>query len=128
MSAMGITQIAAVTSACVAGGTYLPIMSDETFDGGGNGSIFLAGPYLVKAAVGEDTDTEKLGGAATHTEMYRESPTISLQRKECLDQVKDRWENWGLLQPVSGVFAPRPKTTELYGIIGENNANHDMPT
>ena len=57
MSAMGITQIAAVTGACVAGGAYLPIMSDETLIVEGNGSIYLAGPYLVKAAIGEDVDS-----------------------------------------------------------------------
>src|ERR1035437_7034379 len=67
MSAMGITQIAAVLGACVAGGAYLPVMSDETLMVEGNGSIFLAGPYLVKAAIGEDSDTETLGGADTHT-------------------------------------------------------------
>ncbi len=54
---------------CVAGGAYLPIMSDETLMVEGNGSIFLAGPYLVKAAIGETTDAETLGGAATHTEI-----------------------------------------------------------
>jgi len=67
MSAMGIVQIAAVMGACVAGGAYLPIMSDETLMVKNNGSIFLAGPYLVKAAIGEDVDTETLGGAVTHT-------------------------------------------------------------
>src|SRR5687767_3733390 len=66
MSAMGITQIAAVMGACVAGGAYLPIMSDETLMVEGNGSIFLAGPYLVKAAIGENIDAEALGGAVTH--------------------------------------------------------------
>jgi 3-methylcrotonyl-CoA carboxylase beta subunit len=65
MSAMGINQIAAVMGACVAGGAYLPIMSDETLMVEGNGSIYLAGPYLVKAAIGEDIDSETLGGAAT---------------------------------------------------------------
>ncbi len=69
MSAMGITQIAAVMGACVAGGAYLPIMSDETLMVEGNGSIFLAGSYLVKAAIGEDIDNENLGGAVTHTEI-----------------------------------------------------------
>jgi acetyl-CoA carboxylase carboxyltransferase component len=69
MSAMGITQIAAVMGACVAGGAYLPIMSDETLMVEGNGSIFLAGSYLVKAAIGENIDNETLGGAVTHTEI-----------------------------------------------------------
>jgi len=69
MSAMGITQIAAVMGSCVAGGAYLPIMSDETLMVEGNGSIFLAGPYLVKAAIGEDVDIQTLGGAKTHPEI-----------------------------------------------------------
>ena len=69
MSARGIVQIAAVMGACVAGGAYLPIMSDETLMVEGAGSIYLAGPYLVKAAIGEDIDSETLGGAGTHTEI-----------------------------------------------------------
>ncbi|HEV7621437.1 MAG TPA: carboxyl transferase domain-containing protein, partial [Flavisolibacter sp.] len=69
MSAKGITQIAAVMGACVAGGAYLPIMSDETLMVEEAGSIYLAGPYLVKAAIGEDIDTQTLGGAITHTEI-----------------------------------------------------------
>ena len=66
MSSMGIPQIAAVMGSCVAGGAYLPIMSDETLIVRGTGSIFLAGSYLVKAAIGEDVDNETLGGAETH--------------------------------------------------------------
>src|SRR5690348_7030485 len=69
MSAMGITQIAAVMGSCVAGGAYLPIMSDEAMIVEGTGSIFLAGPYLVKAAIGETVDQETLGGATTHSEI-----------------------------------------------------------
>src|SRR5246127_4240079 len=88
MSAMGITQIAAVLGACVAGGAYLPIMSDETLMVEGNGSIFLAGPYLVKAAIGEDVDTETLGGAVTHTEISGIADYKFKTEKECLDQVK----------------------------------------
>src|SRR5205085_3778587 len=68
MSARGITQIAAVLGACVAGGAYLPIMSDETLMVEEAGSIYLAGPYLVKAAIGEDVNAQILGGAVTHTE------------------------------------------------------------
>ena len=88
MSAMGITQIAAVMGACVAGGAYLPIMSDETLMVEGNGSIFLAGPYLVKAAVGEDIDAETLGGAVTHTELSGIADYKFKTEQECLDQVK----------------------------------------
>jgi 3-methylcrotonyl-CoA carboxylase beta subunit len=88
MSAMGITQIAAVMGACVAGGAYLPIMSDETLMVEGNGSIFLAGPYLVKAAIGEDIDAETLGGAVTHTELSGIADYKFKTEQECLDQVK----------------------------------------
>ena len=88
MSAKGIVQIAAVMGACVAGGAYLPIMSDETLMVEGAGSIFLAGPYLVKAAIGEDVDTETLGGAVTHTEISGIADYKFKTEEECLDQVK----------------------------------------
>jgi acetyl-CoA carboxylase carboxyltransferase component len=88
MSAMGITQIAAVMGSCVAGGAYLPIMSDEVLMVEGNGSIFLAGPYLVKAAIGEDVDAETLGGAVTHTEISGIADYKFKSDEECLDQIK----------------------------------------
>src|SRR6476619_3736637 len=88
MSAMGITQIAAVMGACVAGGAYLPIMSDETLMVEGNGSIYLAGPYLVKAAIGEDIDNETLGGAITHTEISGIADYKFKTEQECMDHVK----------------------------------------
>src|SRR5437763_8002077 len=88
MSAKGIVQIAAVMGACVAGGAYLPIMSDETLMVEGAGSIFLAGPYLVKAAIGEDIDIETLGGAATHTAISGIADYKFKTEQECLDQVK----------------------------------------
>jgi acetyl-CoA carboxylase carboxyltransferase component len=88
MSAKGIVQIAAVLGACVAGGAYLPIMSDETLMVEGAGSIYLAGPYLVKAAVGEDVDTQTLGGAVTHTEISGIADYKFKTEEECLDQVK----------------------------------------
>jgi 3-methylcrotonyl-CoA carboxylase beta subunit len=69
MSAMGIVQIAAIMGSCVAGGAYLPIMSDEAMIVDKTGSIFLAGSYLVKAAIGEDIDNETLGGATTHCDI-----------------------------------------------------------
>jgi len=75
MSSMGITQIAAVMGSCVAGGAYLPIMSDEAMIVDKTGSIFLAGSYLVKAAIGENIDNETLGGATTHCK-YRALPII----------------------------------------------------
>ncbi len=88
MSAMGITQIAVVMGPCVAGGAYLPIMSDETLMVEGNGSIFLAGPYLVKAAIGEEVDAETLGGAVTHTELSGIADYKFKTEQECLDHVK----------------------------------------
>ena len=85
---MGISQIAAVLGPCVAGGAYLPIMSDETLMVEGQGSICRAGPYLVKAAIGEDIDTETLGGAVTHTEISGIADYKFKTEQECLDQVK----------------------------------------
>jgi len=87
MSAMGLTQIAAVMGACVAGGAYLPIMSDETLMVEG-ASIYLAGPYLVKAAIGEDVDTETLGGATTHTEISGIADYKFKTEHECMDHIK----------------------------------------
>lgn len=131
MSAMGITQIAAVTGACVAGGAYLPIMSDETLMVEGNGSIFLAGPFLVKAAVGEDTDTEKLGGAATHTEISGIADYKFATEKECLDQVKKIMSKLGPSGQAGfnriAPKAPRRNNGDIYGILSENNTKpYDM--
>lgn len=89
MSAMGIPQIAAVMGSCVAGGAYLPIMSDESLIVDKTGSIFLAGPYLVKAAIGEEVDKETLGGATTQSEI---SGIIDHKMKDdvsCLDRIKE---------------------------------------
>jgi 3-methylcrotonyl-CoA carboxylase beta subunit len=121
MSAMGITQIAAVMGACVAGGAYLPIMSDETLMVEGNGSIYLAGPYLVKAAVGEDVDTETLGGAATHTEISGIADYKFATEEECLDQIKKIIGKLGHT-PVAGFdriapVEPKKNPEELYRIL-----------
>ncbi len=88
ISAMGISQLSVVMGPCVAGGAYLPIMSDETLMVEGNGSIYLAGPYLVKAAIGETTDSETLGGAVTHTSISGIADYKFKTEEECLDQVK----------------------------------------
>src|SRR5437762_10305850 len=88
MSAMGIPQIAAVMGACVAGGAYLPIMSDETLMVEGQGSIFLAGPYLVKAAIGEEIDVETLGGAETHNAVSGIADYKFETEHDCLDKIK----------------------------------------
>jgi acetyl-CoA carboxylase carboxyltransferase component len=122
MSAMGITQISAVMGACVAGGAYLPIMSDETLMVEGNGSIFLAGPYLVKAAIGEDTDQETLGGAVTHTEISGIADYKFDTEQECLDQVKRLMSLLSDHNKTAGfnrVAAVQPKKDpqDLYGIM-----------
>lgn len=88
MSSMGITQIAAVMGSCVAGGAYLPIMSDEAMIVDKTGSIFLAGSYLVKAAIGEDIDNETLGGASTHCEISGVTDYKFENDAACLDRIK----------------------------------------
>lgn len=131
MSAMGITQIAAVMGACVAGGAYLPIMSDETLMVEGNGSIFLAGAYLVKAAIGENIDNETLGGAVTHTEISGIADYKFKTEQDCLDHIKKIMNKLGAT-PKAGfnriaAKTPRKKTDEIYGIIPEGNVKpYDM--
>ncbi len=88
MSSMGITQISAVMGSCVAGGAYLPIMSDEAIIVDKTGSIFLAGSYLVKAAIGESIDNETLGGATTHCEISGVTDYKALDDKDALDKIK----------------------------------------
>jgi acetyl-CoA carboxylase carboxyltransferase component len=122
MSAMGIPQIAAVMGSCVAGGAYLPIMSDETLMVEGNGSIFLAGPYLVKAAIGEDVDSETLGGAVTHTAISGIADYKFSTEQECLDQVKRIIGKLGLKPDAAGFdriapASPKKSASEIYGII-----------
>jgi 3-methylcrotonyl-CoA carboxylase beta subunit len=131
MSAMGINQIAAVMGPCVAGGAYLPIMSDETLMVEGNGSIFLAGPYLVKAAIGETIDAETLGGAKTHTEISGIADYKFDTEQECLDQVKKIMSKLG--HPAAGIFdritpvAPRHPAEELYGLFpADGTKPYDM--
>lgn len=99
ISAMGIPQIAAVMGACVAGGAYLPIMSDETLMVEGNGSVFLAGSYLVKAAIGEDVDNESLGGAQMHANISGTADATFKTEEDCLDHIKK----------LVGLFADKPK-------------------
>jgi acetyl-CoA carboxylase carboxyltransferase component len=130
MSAMGITQIAAVMGACVAGGAYLPIMSDETLMVEGNGSIFLAGPYLVKAAIGEEVDIETLGGAVTHTEISGIADYKFKTEQECLDEVKKLMSKLG--EPEKAGFnrivpkMPQKNVSELYGLFPSDGKPYDM--
>jgi acetyl-CoA carboxylase carboxyltransferase component len=130
MSAMGITQIAAVMGACVAGGAYLPIMSDETLMVEGNGSIFLAGPYLVKAAIGEDIDAETLGGAVTHTELSGIADYKFKTEQECLDEVKKLMSKLGEKKKAGfDRVAPKPpkkNPEELYGLFPADGKPYDM--
>ena len=122
MSAMGITQIAVVLGPCVAGGAYLPIMSDETIMVRGAGSIFLAGPYLVKAAIGEDVDAETLGGADTHTEISGIADYKFDTEQECLEQVKKIMGKLGH-SAAAAIFdrqkpaPPKHPAEELYGLL-----------
>lgn len=131
MSAMGITQIAAVMGPCVAGGAYLPIMSDETLMVEGNGFIFLAGPYLVKAAIGESTDNETLGGAVTHTEISGIADYKFKTEEECLDCVKKIISKIGDF-PKAGfnrkeAVAPAKDANEIYSFFPEGNLKpYDM--
>ena len=89
ISSKGIPQIAAIMGSCVAGGAYLPIMSDEALIVEGTGSIFLAGPYLVKAAIGETVDKQTLGGAVTQSSISGVTDYIMKDDKECLDTIRD---------------------------------------
>ncbi len=96
MSSLGITQIAAVMGSCVAGGAYLPIMSDEALIVDKTGSIFLAGSYLVKAAIGENVDNETLGGATTHCEISGVTDYKAKDDAHALDTIKKLSEKWVL--------------------------------
>lgn len=130
MSGMGITQIAAVMGPCVAGGAYLPIMSDETLMVEGNGSIYLAGPYLVKAAIGEEVDHETLGGATTHTEISGIADYKFKTEQECMDHIKKMMSMLGPA-PRAGFdrikpLPPKKKAEELYGIYPSDGKPYDV--
>jgi len=112
MSSMGIPQIAAIMGSCVAGGAYLPIMSDEALIVEGTGSIFLAGPYLVKAAIGEEVDQETLGGATTQTEISGVTDYKMKDDAECLDTIKTLVEQIGSFA-TAGFSRIEPKEPKL---------------
>ena len=130
MSAMGITQIAAVMGPCVAGGAYLPIMSDETLMVEGNGSIFLAGPYLVKAAIGEEIDNETLGGASTHTEISGIADYKFKTEQECMDHIKRMISMLGDNQKAGfdriDAIPPKKDPKELYGLMPFDGKTYDI--
>ncbi len=126
MSAMGIPQIAAIMGSCVAGGAYLPILSDEALIVEGTGSVFLAGPYLVKAAIGEDVDAETLGGAETHTEISGVTDYKVPDDKTCLETIRDLVSRLGHREK-AGFDRIEPKLPayemeEIYGIYPEKGA------
>ncbi len=121
MSSMGITQIAAVMGSCVAGGAYLPIMSDEALIVDKTGSIFLAGSYLVKAAIGESIDNETLGGATTHTEISGVTDYKAKDDKDCLDTIRNIVGKMGDFDKAgfNRIDSKKPALdpNEIYGIL-----------
>ncbi|MBR9922867.1 MAG: acyl-CoA carboxylase subunit beta [Bacteroidetes bacterium] len=126
MSSMGIPQIAAIMGSCVAGGAYLPIMSDEALIVDKTGSIFLAGPYLVKAAIGEEVDKETLGGATTQSEISGVTDYKMKDDAECLQTIRDLVDKFGDF-PKAGFSREKPvppvkDPKEIYQIFPENRA------
>ncbi len=121
MSSMGIIQIAAIMGSCVAGGAYLPIMSDEAMIVDKTGSIFLAGSYLVKAAIGEDIDNETLGGATTHCEISGVTDNKFPSDQACLDHIRSLFDKIGAKEKAGfnrvEKKLPKFKTEEIYGLI-----------
>ncbi|GAA4301788.1 acyl-CoA carboxylase subunit beta [Aestuariibaculum suncheonense] len=127
MSSMGITQIAAVMGSCVAGGAYLPIMSDEALIVDKTGSIFLAGSYLVKAAIGETIDNETLGGATTHCEISGVTDYKAKDDKDALDTIKNIVDKIGDYDK-AGFNRAEPKKPlknpeDIYGILPKSRAD-----
>jgi acetyl-CoA carboxylase carboxyltransferase component len=131
MSSMGITQIAAVMGSCVAGGAYLPIMSDEALIVDKTGSIFLAGSYLVKAAIGEQIDNESLGGATTHCEVSGVTDYKAKDDKAALDTIKNIVDKIGDFN-TAGYNRKTPKMPvknpeDIYGILPKSRVDqYDM--
>ncbi|QCX38846.1 acyl-CoA carboxylase subunit beta [Aureibaculum algae] len=131
MSSMGITQIAAVMGSCVAGGAYLPIMSDEALIVDKTGSIFLAGSYLVKAAIGESIDNETLGGATTHCEISGVTDYKAKDDKDALDTIKNIVDKIGDFDKAgynrAKAIDPKDNPEEIYGILPKSRAEqYDM--
>ena len=126
MSSMGIPQIAAVMGSCVAGGAYLPIMSDDALIVKKTGTIFLAGSYLVKAAIGETIDNETLGGSETHCEISGVTDYECESDTECLETIRDLVDKFGA--PENAGFSrekskdPKFPAQDLYGILPSDRA------
>lgn len=131
MSAMGILQVSAIMGSCVAGGAYLPIMSDEALIVEGTGSIFLAGPYLVKASIGEDVDAETLGGASTHCEISGVTDNKYPNDEACLDAIKRIFDKVGHTEKAGfdriEAVPPRKNPEEIYDLFPtDRNKPYDM--
>ncbi|MCG8750287.1 acyl-CoA carboxylase subunit beta [Tenacibaculum finnmarkense] len=131
MSSMGITQISAIMGSCVAGGAYLPIMSDEALIVDKTASIFLAGSYLVKAAIGETIDNETLGGATTHCEISGVTDYKSKDDKDALDTIKKLMDKIGDADKAGfnrkEAALPKENEDDIFGILPkERNAQYDM--
>ncbi|CAI8425549.1 MAG: putative propionyl-CoA carboxylase beta chain 5 [Polaribacter sejongensis] len=131
MSSMGITQISAIMGSCVAGGAYLPVMSDEAIIVDKTASIFLAGSYLVKAAIGEAIDNETLGGATTHCEISGVTDYKAKDDKDALDKIKFIVDKIGDYDKAgfskTTAFRPKENEEDIFGILPkERNAQYDM--
>ncbi len=126
MSSMGIPQIAAIMGSCVAGGAYLPIMSDEALIVDKTGSIFLAGPYLVKAAIGEDVDQETLGGATTQSEISGVTDYKVPDDQTCLKTIRDLVDKMGTFENAGfsrvAPAPPKEDASELLQFFPENSS------
>ncbi len=126
MSSMGIVQIAAVMGSCVAGGAYLPIMSDESLIVNKTGTIFLAGSYLVKAAIGESIDNETLGGATTHTEISGVCDYNTENDEDCLSTIRDLMDKIGSFETAGfdrkEAVLPKEDPTKMYGLLPADRA------
>jgi 3-methylcrotonyl-CoA carboxylase beta subunit len=126
LSSMGIPQIAAIMGSCVAGGAYLPIMSDEALIVDKSGSIFLAGPYLVKAAIGEEVDKETLGGASTQSEISGVTDYKMPDDKTCLNTIRELVDKFGTMETAGfskiEAKAPARPVEDIYGIFPEEGA------
>jgi len=131
MSSLGIVQVAAIMGSCVAGGAYLPIMSDEALIVKDTGTIFLAGSYLVKAAIGEDIDNETLGGATTHCEISGVTDHKCENDKDCLERIQRIFDKMGHKEKAGfdkvEAKAPKKNQEEIYGILPESREKpYDM--
>jgi acetyl-CoA carboxylase carboxyltransferase component len=131
MSSMGIVQISAIMGSCVAGGAYLPIMSDEAMIVEGTGSVFLAGSFLVKSAIGEDVDNETLGGATTHSEISGVTDYKQPNDEACLNSIKKILSMTGDFTKAGfDRIKPAPPTLdeqEIYGLLPESREHpYDM--